>query len=227
MIIQALRKTARRFGVDVKRYSRMQRAVDNLVEAGKRPFFIQIGANNGIDFDDFYAMVVHHDLDGLVVEPIPDYFQALRYAYARHPKVVPINAAVHPTATSMAMYRVDPSSVTINWQHGLASFDRNHLLRHEVPENAIVEEKVDCLSFAKLLEYVPAGRHIDVLAIDTEGFDAEILRMIDFDRIRPNIIRFESKHMDESDLVHFTSLLNSIGYDVLSQDLDCLAILKS
>ncbi len=35
----------------------------------------------------------------------------------------------------------------------------------------------------------------DLLQIDTEGYDATILRMIDFSRCRPRLIKFEHKSL--------------------------------
>lgn len=228
MFVSLPKRIARSFGVELKRYSRFRRAIDLLAAAGEKPYFVQIGANNGIDFDDLYWSVVEHDLPGIAVEPVPDYSASLEHAYSRQPEVVPIRAAIHPTAEQMTIYRVKPERVTVKWQHGLASFDRDHLVvRHHIAADAILEEGVSCLSFSALLTQIPEGRTIDILAIDTEGFDAEILKMIDFDALRPKIIRFEAHHMTADQLQHWTSRLRALGYNVRMDGLDCLALSES
>lgn len=224
MLLEMIRIVGRAFGVDLKRYSPLRRAIDIIAAENPQPYFVQIGANNGTDFDNFYEAVTEHRLPGIVVEPVADYHAALSQAYARYPEVTPLRAAIHPTAASMTMYRVAQNRAGYLWQHGIASFDREHLLRHDVPEDAIVTEEVPCLSMAALLEQVPDGRTIDILVTDTEGFDAEILRMIDFATLRPRIMRFEGKHMSDTDRASVRRLLQAHGYALRYMAGDVIAI---
>lgn len=39
---------------------------------------------------------------------------------------------------------------------------------------------------------------LDYLQIDTEGFDDEIIKMIDFSIIKPKLIKFELVHLSKS-----------------------------
>jgi hypothetical protein len=222
-----MQRIGRGFGLRIEGYSRFRRVLDVLASSGTPPFFIQIGANNGIDFDDLYEGVVTHRMPGLVVEPIKSYFDTLQHVYARYPGVVPVRAAIHPTAKQMTMYFVDPSHVRVEWQHGVASFDRAHLLKHGVAEEGIREEHVESMSFAELLKRVPSGRSVDVLAIDTEGFDHEILKMIDLDAMQPKVARFEALHMKSDDLLHWQQEFRRRGYDVKTDAYDCVAIHRS
>ena len=41
---------------------------------------------------------------------------------------------------------------------------------------------------------------LDYLQIDTEGYDVEILKMIDFNIIMPKLIRFECSNLKKSEL---------------------------
>jgi FkbM family methyltransferase len=227
MWLERIRMAARACGIELKRYSRLRRAIDMLAASGDKPFFVQIGANNGIDFDNFFETVTGHRLPGLVVEPVADYHAALVHAYARYPEVKAIRAAIHPRASSLPIYRVAADKAQFLWHHGLASFEREHLTRHGVPEEAIVAEEVPCLSIAGLAALLPAGRSIDILVTDTEGFDAEILRMIDFSSIRPSAIRFENKHMSTADRVSLSRLLDRQGYSLSHGREDSIAIDRS
>lgn len=224
MLLERIRIASRALGVDLKRYSPMCRAIDILSAGERKPFFVQIGANNGTDFDNFYESVTANRLDGIVIEPVANYHEALCHAYARYPGVTPLRAAIHPSAATMAMYRVDPDKAVWLWHHAIASFDRAHLIRHDIPDDAIVTEQVPCLSMADLLKRIPDGRTIDILTTDTEGFDAEILRMIDFTAIHPMILRFEDKHMNAVDRAHFRQLLEKQGYAMRHLAGDTIAI---
>ena len=42
--------------------------------------------------------------------------------------------------------------------------------------------------------------HVDLLHIDTEGYDWVVLSQFNLERYRPTVILFEYKHLDETDL---------------------------
>lgn len=222
----AVRACVRAAGIDVKRYSPLARAVDILMKTTPRhPTFVQIGANNGFDFDDFYEVATRNALTGIVVEPVPKYYESLRFAYERHPKIRAVNVALHPTASSMPIYMVKPERATRLWQHGLASFNLDHVLGHPgVTEDMIIEQEVECLSFSELIARHLPTDPVDILAIDTEGFDGEILKMIDWTHVRPQIIRFEHKHMSDREREWQISDLQTLGYRTITTREDCTAV---
>jgi hypothetical protein len=58
--------------------------------------FIQIGANDGILFDYLFEIVSTRKSNGIVVEPVVDYFYELVQNYKNYPQIIKINKAVHP-----------------------------------------------------------------------------------------------------------------------------------
>jgi uncharacterized protein YcgL (UPF0745 family) len=56
-----------------------------------------------------------------------------------------------------------------------------------------------------------------------EGYDAEIVRQIDFDRYAPHTIIFEYRHLHEADLADVRSLLSERGYRMRTDEEDLLA----
>lgn len=153
--------------------------------------FVQIGANDGVLCDAIYPFVTRFRLPGLVVEPLPDVFEQLKKTYRRHPQVTPVNVALHRTARQATIYRADPADTSLpSHTSGIASFDREHLRRFHIPDRSILAVQVPCVTFHELLERY-AISHIDLLQIDTEGYDLDILAMVDLERITPAIIRFE------------------------------------
>lgn len=203
----APRRVARRLlaGLDgaLRRFGRRVAPVDEfcplepllyrrLRRSGSRFFFIQVGANDGTLADPIYEFVTRNRVSGVVVEPLADVFARLEAAYRAFPGVRPVNVAIHASARSVTLHRVAPQfeAGLPDWARGIASVNPDHHKLGGVPSSAITTEEVSCLTLTELLDRF-AVRELDLLQIDTEGYDAEIIHSIDFGRIRPKIIRFE------------------------------------
>jgi hypothetical protein len=80
----------------------------------------------------------------------------------------------------------------------MASFDKQNILKHrdvvDNLENYIRKIEIDTINF-ELLFNQHSINHLDLLQIDAEGFDAVIIKLFPFERIKPSIIHFESKHI--------------------------------
>lgn len=211
-------------GVELRRYSPLSRACDMLIQKGENPTFLQIGANDGVMHDDVYPLVSKHQLTGVVVEPIPAYFETLRQIYIRQPRVKPVNMALHPSEPSMQLFMVDPKKATQTWHHGLPSFNRENVKNHYgVTDDMIVPVEVPCVSFNRLCAEHLGGRALDILVIDTEGFDGEILAMVDWTIHRPKVIQFERKHIPGPDFDQLRQKLRGMGYAISWDHTDCWA----
>ena len=83
---------------------------------------------------------------------------------------------------------------------GIASLDRDHVLKHLAPEyHSIVEsDTVECLTVKALLKRNHIEQ-IDLLHIDAEGCDWIILQQFDFNLVRPTVVLFERKHLNRED----------------------------
>jgi hypothetical protein len=114
MLTYRLRTVARSFGLDLKKYLKLRRTIDLLVSNGVDPYFIQVGANNCLLLDDLHGAIVQHRLSGIVFGPVSDYYASLKQTYLRQPQVMPVNEAIHPTATTATIYRVAPDHVTVH-----------------------------------------------------------------------------------------------------------------
>ena len=156
--------------------------------------FVQIGANDGISNDPLYPLIKRFPkrFRGLVVEPLKDKFELLKRTYADVASVVPVNLAVHNTEEEMQIWRVRPDleKKLPGWGGGLGSFDSEHHKHSQLDSSYFIGEKVFCTTFDDLLT-----RHriesMELLVTDTEGYDFEILRNIDFAKHRPTYIHFE------------------------------------
>src|SRR6266404_3618349 len=132
----------------------LQFLLEEFLERQKSLRFVQIGANDGISSDPIYDFAIqnHERVSGLCLEPVKMYFDRLKANYARYPRITPVHAAIHATERTMTMYRLDPSrSGFPSWANGMASFSKASLLTLEIPEDAIIEESIQCMTLSELL----------------------------------------------------------------------------
>ena len=132
----------------------------------------------------------------------------------------------------MVLHRVKPSLAdkVPEFARGVASFDATHWEKTTIVPNADYMEqvKVKCISFADFIKSNGVDS-LDLLLIDTEGYDYQILMSIDFTFIKPKMIRFEHGVRDKvMSLENFTAVcshLNSFGYQIIAESYDATAYL--
>ncbi|MEO6327869.1 MAG: FkbM family methyltransferase [Ginsengibacter sp.] len=190
-------------------------------------FFVQIGANDGISSDPIYHLVTKEGVHGIALEPVSNIFDLLTKNYAAYPNVCPVNKAIHKTEKEMVLYRVNPKKKQYpEWTKGIASFNKNHHQLSEIIGTDIIEEKVQCISYDELIKDYNIN-HIDLLQIDAEGYDYDIIKMIDFDLMAPSIISFEhgvlAGIMDKEKLFEIQDLLFENGYNIITMQNDAIA----
>ncbi len=201
---------------------------ERLHQVGNNFFFVQIGANDGVSFDWLYDFVTANRLRGVVVEPLQDFFAALCDNYRAYPEVTPVNVAIHRTEREIEIYRVDPtkSEHLPEWTRGIASVDPAHHLRSGTDSQYMTTEHVRCITLTELFQQHNIS-HVDYFQIDVEGYDTEIIKMIDFKSIKPSIIRFEhqleSGGISEENFKTCSSLLIAEGYYLLMDRYDAVA----
>jgi FkbM family methyltransferase len=170
-----------------------QLLIDRMKTAGE-VVFVQIGANDGISTDPLYPLIKEFPgrFRGLVVEPLQDKFELLKRAYAGVDSVTPVNLAVHNTETEMLIHRVRPDleKSLPPWARGIGSFNPEHHKHSQLDRSYMSTETVRCITFDDLLTSQGTSA-IELLITDTEGYDYEILRNIDFAKHRPTYVHFE------------------------------------
>jgi FkbM family methyltransferase len=187
-------------------------------------FFVQIGANDGISNDPLYKFITQFGWEGILLEPLPDVFETLQATYRDYPRLLLLNAALADKDGSRPIYTVRmDDSVHFQKAHQLSSFRRESLAGQIdlIPDIAdrIEERQVRCLSFDTILNEAQ-GRTVDLLQIDTEGYDYTILKMIDFSQLRPAIICYEHVHMSKAQQEESAALLFKEGYHLTRDNLD-------
>jgi FkbM family methyltransferase len=180
-------------------------------------FFVQLGANIGGTGDPIYEIVRRHKLRGLLVEPQSAAFAKLKAACAGMDQVILENVAIAPQRGTMTLYKLNPKYAHLYPYDpsGIASFSPEHIVKHvaggaSIPD-LVIQETVQTVPLTELLE-THHVRHIDLLQIDTEGYDFEILKMLDFRRFQPTLINLEHLHLSPADCEACLELLLAQGY---------------
>ena len=195
----------------------------------REPSFIQIGANDGQLADDFGPLIKKYGLRGTCVEPLRDKFERLQENYREYDQVRCVNKAVHSSKTPIDLYRLkNPPKGLPSWVEGMASADRQHVERvlRQFPgaDAHVVAERVACVSFDELVGSMANGI-VHLLQIDAEGYDYEVLKLVDFSRSRPLVIRFEAVHLSRSDHESCLRMLAENGYRFIYDDrVDMIAV---
>lgn len=234
MIKQAIKRSVKALGYrivhDLPEVGKAFDVLDLVVRdryAGDGVFFVQIGANDGGENDPVSEYVTRYHWRGLLVEPLPKPYARLLERYRGEPQLRFENAAIGRSEGEVEFYcfRDDPRLPETVSQ--LASLDRRILLRHKVgvddPESLITSIRVPQLSFPRLLEKHGVER-IDLLFIDAEGYDFEILKMVDFASTRPSVIFFEDRHLGAVDYFQARKLLADQGYRLIRLNGDTIAL---
>jgi FkbM family methyltransferase len=178
--------------------------------------FLQIGAFDGVGDDDLRELIARHRLRGLLVEPQSVAFAQLERTYRHERQVTLLQAAIADRAGIRELYCRRGGATMA------ASLEREHLVRHGIPETEIVSETVVCHTVETALRGAGLER-LDLLQIDAEGFDGAIIRSIDFTRLRPAIIRFEYRNMRPGEADSCLELLAGHGYRFLVEPRDIIA----
>lgn len=192
-------------------------------------FFVQIGAFDGRRYDPLFAWVQALRWHGLLIEPQPRFFSELVENYKGVDGLEFRRIAVGVRNETRTFYTVADEPGVTRDAGMLASFDRETLLSHRkfVPglDSLIRSEEIECVALNDLLGEAKTD-HIDLLQIDVEGYDHELIRVLDLKRFSPSIVRFEHLHLTPAQHEASIDRLLGHGYRVCLEAHDTLAYLE-
>jgi FkbM family methyltransferase len=114
------------------------------------------------------------------------------------------------------------------WHDQLGSFDKQHITRMlgDQMHPYIIETDVECQPLQVILDRNRVDA-IDLLHIDTEGFDYQVLSQVEFKRYKPSAILFEHHLLTDDEFFKARKLLRRTGYRLLQYGNDTLALWRS
>jgi len=201
---------------------------------------IQVGANDGFNHDPIVKFIKRDNWHGVLLEPqkyVHDTF--LSKMHASDQNIHTLNAALDYTDGERSMYNIAFSKA--RWATGLSSLDKSvveeaiasgHVASGASKEGIdlprqlndyISEEKIIAISPQTLLKQYQISK-IDLLQIDAEGFDYEIIKMMDIGKTQPGMIIFEDSHLDDATLQECHDLLFDQEYTLRKTQGNTVAI---
>lgn len=178
---------------------------------------VQIGANDGVRFDDLNEFINKYRVKSLLVEPIKSNFEKLKSKYNNLNFVKLENSAILMDKKNSFLFKVDEKFLSYYGAHipGITSFNKQHLIKHGVKNKHIIKEIINSTTIKELL-----NKHniidLDLFYVDTEGYDGKIV--IDFlssTNLKPVII-FEFIHIDNDVFEDLLFRLSKNGYKTFS-----------
>jgi FkbM family methyltransferase len=211
-------------------YLNLEKIITNLVEKKIIESLIQIGANDGMSHDHLNNIIKKFRLKSLLLEPIKEPFLNLTNNYSNFENVKLENSALSINNEILFLYRVN-SEYFYKYgtlPTGITSFYKQHLIKHGIKAKHIIQEKVNQISFDELLKKHNIN-NFDLLAIDTEGYDCNIVNdfFLKIKNIRP-IIVFEWSHIKQNELQETLNKMikNNYSFFPTGDDIICFPIEK-
>ena len=204
---------------------KVNRLLSFYFDKGKIKSVIQIGANDGVSFDELNYFIKKHKVNSLLVEPIKENFDLLKKNYRDFEFIRLENSAISVNNEFTHLYKVATEFVKIYDHHipAIPSFNINHLTDHGVKKKHITKEKVNSISINDLFKKYSI-KELDLFYVDAEGYDGKIV--YDFllnIQVRPLII-FEYIHIENDLLEKITLKLldKNFLYFQIEENLFCL-----
>jgi len=200
--------------------------IRDLMARQKEIFFVQIGAHDGRTHDPIAPYVQKFHWRGLLVEPQPAVFAKLVEHYAGDPGLIFENVAVAEKEGSLILYCFKQATPE-DHSSMLASTKRHYLqLNGDNVRDEPHPIEVPAVTLSSLLTKHRISQ-VDLLQIDTEGYDYPIIKSLDFTRIKPQVVHFENNFMNSRQKTHCADLFAAQGYALLDLGIDTIAVLQA
>ncbi len=195
----------------------LDNAIDRLMM--RESFFVQIGANDGVTVDPIHQHIKSKNMDGLLVEPLPEMMSALQNNYRGKSGLQFAQCAVTETNGPVTMKTFDDSyAEQITGGTLVAQISDSPTRSDRAISNIrcggdkhVVERVVTGKTLETLLREQQV-RHIDLLQIDVEGYDWRVLKQLDFAKFRPKVIHMEFAHLPRHEQEEARTMLREQGY---------------
>jgi FkbM family methyltransferase len=253
MLKQVIRKSVGALGYELSKKTRTRQPIQypyiNTLELilqdyrqrTRDIFFIQIGAHDGQSADPVHEQIKQHHWRGILVEPQPQVFDRLKQFYADEPQLIFENCLIASQDGTATLHTIrDEQAVLPFWLSQSASLNRDvvlsalHYWKNVEKLDAIPDEYetlIEAVSTpTKTMRSLLAEHQIqqlDLLVIDTMGFDFEILKLFPFGDLKPAIIHFEHSLLTRADQDACFQYLANLGYGLTQVAVDTIAYLHA
>jgi FkbM family methyltransferase len=165
-------------------------------------FYIDVGANDP-ELHSVTKAFYDQGWRGINIEPMPSYRAAF---LEQRPRDINLNAAAGAASGEITLFDIP----AVN---GWASTDAEVARGHRAEGYEVVEHRVPLLTLAEICRQHVQGE-VHFLKVDVEGFEADVLRGMDFTLCRPWIVVVEAIMPNSRDSNHasWEALVTGHGY---------------
>ncbi len=180
--------------------------LETLMPQKRNGFFVDVGANHPIKFNNTF-LFHNKGWTGINIEPNPSKINLFKILRRND---MNINMGVGLEKSEMDFYVLKPST--------LSTFDKKSADEYQKMGHVLHKTiKVPIIPLSEILNSYAHNREIDLLSVDTEGYDMEVLKSNDWKKFRPNFIILETLEYREgragkklNDI--YDPYMNELGY---------------
>ena len=186
---------------------------------GRQPgFLVEVGAYDGITYSNTSGLI-EKGWQGILIEPIPDFYNATLARYGKNTKIKLVNKAVGEKSGELLLNLSGPltsGSSKIQSEYENLEWAKKFLT------NSSISVHVETLT--KILDDLNVPQVFDVLVIDVEGFEKEVLAGFNWQKYSPRmvIIELADFHPDMTNQREINRKLSkeisSQGYEIVYKD---------
>jgi len=161
-------------------------------------FFVEAGGNDGVAQSNTLYFERYHGWRGLLIEPVPELAAQCK---SNRPKSIVEQCALVSRTFSEPVIEIQYCNLMslIRGARGSAVADEAHLAegrKYLSSGDKPYSVKVPAITLSSVLDSHGVQR-VDLLSLDVEGYEAEVLRGLDFDRHAPRFIVVEANDPDD------------------------------
>lgn len=192
-------------------------------------YFLQIGSNDGQKNDPIHDLIRDFSWRGILVEPMLRSFKKLAdyYSDTRGGRLILENVGISEADGELSFYCLDHQDGDPPWYDQVGSFSEETFIRNICVVDGL-EARARNVAIPTMTPESLLKKHgvetLDVLHIDTEGYDAKILQCMDLAALAPDLILFESEWLSEDELASCEARLRALGYVLRVSGGDTLAV---
>ncbi len=194
--------------------------VKNIFKGYKNGFFMDVGAHDGITFNNTMYFELNHNWQGINIEPIKEVYDKLQQ---NRPKSINLNCAVsdvNGTAKFICNTGYTEMLSGLKNQYDARHYDR---LNKEIDQMGGTTEEI--VVNTKTMESICDEhniKNINYLSIDVEGAELNVVKSINFSKVFIDVISFENNYNDVS--APILELLKEKGYIMVHKYFDVFMV---